>query len=265
MPTSNESRDRAAWDDNARAWDRHVGVEGDANRRYNLDPVLRRMLGQTRGLDVLDAGCGTGYLAVRLAAAGARVTAVDYAAGMVAVARERAADAGVRVHVAQDDCQTLATVPNASQDRVVSIYVLQDLARADEALCAMARVLRPSGEAVLLFSHPCFSPPGGLTRHEDGSWTYRWQGSYFEERREVERWRGTDHATGEKFDFAAYFPFYHRPLRDYWRGMHAAGFTVLEFDEPVVAPPYPPELTPEVIRRMRANAYSVAFHLRRTS
>ncbi len=42
------------------------------------------------GAAVLDAGCGTGALAVEAAARGARVVAVDVAAGLVTIARDRA-------------------------------------------------------------------------------------------------------------------------------------------------------------------------------
>ena len=42
------------------------------------------------GLRLLDAGCGTGSLAVEAARRGAEVVAIDVAAGLVAIARERA-------------------------------------------------------------------------------------------------------------------------------------------------------------------------------
>lgn len=42
------------------------------------------------GLTLLDAGCGTGALAVAAAARGAHVTAIDISANLVAIARERA-------------------------------------------------------------------------------------------------------------------------------------------------------------------------------
>ena len=41
------------------------------------------------GMVVLDVGCGTGYLAVKAAQAGALVTGVDISEGILAVARER--------------------------------------------------------------------------------------------------------------------------------------------------------------------------------
>jgi magnesium-protoporphyrin O-methyltransferase len=53
-------------------------------------------LGSSQALEqcsVLDAGCGTGALAVPLALAGARVDAIDFSANMVAAAEERARQA----------------------------------------------------------------------------------------------------------------------------------------------------------------------------
>ena len=56
---------RAMWDAVAADWQLQVGDTGDANRRLNSDPVLWEFLGDVTDLDVLDAGCGTGYLSLR--------------------------------------------------------------------------------------------------------------------------------------------------------------------------------------------------------
>ena len=74
-----------AWDAKADEWDAWTGTDGDANRRFNSDPVLWRMLGDVAGRVVLDAGCGAGYLSVALARAGAHVLAIDVAPRMVAI------------------------------------------------------------------------------------------------------------------------------------------------------------------------------------
>lgn len=58
-----------------------VHVHGEADLVSALAPAPSR---------VLDAGCGTGRVAVRLAATGHDVTGVDLDAGMLAVARDRA-------------------------------------------------------------------------------------------------------------------------------------------------------------------------------
>src|SRR3954466_14482061 len=53
-------------------------------------PWVDRLLGDVRGLDVADVGCGTGRHALRLAAAGARGRAVDFSEVMLAKARAKA-------------------------------------------------------------------------------------------------------------------------------------------------------------------------------
>ncbi len=51
---------REFWNGVAEDWRIQVGDEGDANRRLNSDPVLWAFAGDVGGLEVLDAGCGTG-------------------------------------------------------------------------------------------------------------------------------------------------------------------------------------------------------------
>ncbi len=262
MSSEQAGEDQALWDGKASEWDRHIGADGDRNRRENVHPVLWRMLGDVAERAVLDAGCGTGYLSVKLALAGARVTAVDYAPAMVEVARRRAREAGVSVDLRVDDCVALDTVATGSVERLVSNYVLQDLADLRGAVRAFRRVLRSGGEAVLVFAHPCFGPPGGPEDHADGSFSYRWPFPYFDEVRCEERWAGRDVATGERFDFPGRFTFYHRPLSAYWRAFADHGLRCLDFDEPVLQEPYPPGVTPADVARSRRCAYSVAFQLR---
>lgn len=58
-------------------------------RRRMFENVLSCMPQDMRGLRVLDAGCGTGTLAVELAKRGAHVTAIDIAPTLVGFARDR--------------------------------------------------------------------------------------------------------------------------------------------------------------------------------
>lgn len=253
--------DRELWSAKASGWDRQVGKHGDRNRRLAIHPVLFPMLGDVSGQRVLDAGCGTGYLSIRLAQQGAEVTGVDYADGMVEAARRNVEQAGLSVDVQQDDCCRLTTVESASQDLLVSNYVLQDLADHRAALRAFRRVLTDQGRAVLVFGHPFFGVPGGPERDEDGTVTTRMPGPYFDEARWEEVWRGTDSATGDRFDFPDHFTFYHRPLSSYWKAMREAGFRVVDFDEPSVREPYPTEMSAADRLRSRQVAWSVIFHL----
>jgi SAM-dependent methyltransferase len=254
--------DRDLWDDKAEGWDRHIGDRGDRNRRRHVHPVLRRMLGEVDGLDVLDAGCGTGYFTVDLVRRGARVTGVDFAPAMLDVARRRVERAGVSARLLDQDCSALVELGDGSFDRVVSIYVLQDLPDLAGAVRSFHRVLRPGGRAVLVFGHPCFGNPGGPELVGDRT-IYEWPFPYFDEVRCEEVWKGTDVATGERFDFPSPFTYYHRPLRAYWRAFRDTGFRVLDFDEPLMEPPYAPDVTEADVARSRRCAWSVAFLLER--
>lgn len=239
------------WDRKAREWDDWIGTEGDTNRRFQSDPVLREMLGELDGRTVLDSGCGTGYLALRMAEEGALVIGVDFSAKMIGIARERAGDNPHRVDFRVDSSSVLETVEDGSIDVVVSNYVLMDLPELDAALLESNRVLRPGGRMVAVFSHPCFSDPRGPEWVENGSAQFRWDFSYFDEREREGEWG----------PFSTTFISYHRPLSTYWRSFVAAGFTVLDFQEPVVEPPGPAEMTPEQFERYRLLPFSVAFHL----
>ena len=242
-----------SWDAKAEEWAIQVGDEGDMNRRYQSDPVLWRMLGEVSGLTVLDAGCGTGYLAIAMARRGAQVIGVDWSPRMIAIARERAGALGVEVDLRVDSCSELATVADASVDAIVSNYVLMDLPDLEGAVASFHRVLREGGHAVAVFSHPCFGPPGGWGRLGDGSAIFRWERSYFDSFEGTEEWG----------HFTSPFIFYHRPLSHYWRVFNAAGFRVLDFDEPVIPVPAPPEIDASRLKRFRMMPNSVAFLLRK--
>ncbi len=76
-------------------WDR-----GDVNPA--LEPLIAKGIFAAGAL-VLVPGCGAGHEVARLAAAGCRVLAVDYAAGAVALTRERLARAGLDAQVIEAD------------------------------------------------------------------------------------------------------------------------------------------------------------------
>ena len=92
------------------------------------EPEADKALGDVAGLDVLDAGTGTGRHAIRLAARGARVTAIDFSDGMLAKARAKAgAD---RVRFETHDVTRRLPYADASFDRLLSALVLEHVARA---------------------------------------------------------------------------------------------------------------------------------------
>jgi ubiquinone/menaquinone biosynthesis C-methylase UbiE len=124
-----------------------LGVDDDAYLDHEtwVRPAFDR-LGDVRGRNVLDYGCGHGMAAVVLARRGARVTAFDLARAYVWEAHARAAANGVAVSFVQADGERLPFAGN-SFDAVWGHAVLHHLDPRTAAR-ELARVLRPGGVAV---------------------------------------------------------------------------------------------------------------------
>src|SRR5262245_56468081 len=100
--------------------------DADDNPLVALEgPLMRQLLGDVRGCSVVDLGCGTGRHAVWLAAAGARVQALDFSEAMLARARAKAgaADLVFRPH----DLTEPLPFPARAFDRVVCGLVVDHL------------------------------------------------------------------------------------------------------------------------------------------
>jgi ubiquinone/menaquinone biosynthesis C-methylase UbiE len=147
-------------------YDRWAAVyDHDANPLQALEePALRAAVGDVRGLDVLDLGCGTGRHTLWLSAAGAVVTAVDFSEGMLAEARRKPGTEAVRF-VTHDLHQPL---PFAAEfDLVVSGLVLEHLRELDGFFNEAHRVLKPGGRAVVSAMHPAMFLRGTQARFTD--------------------------------------------------------------------------------------------------
>jgi SAM-dependent methyltransferase len=100
---------------------------------------------------VLDAGCGTGEIALRLAQRlpGARVLGVDIIDAHLDLARARAAALSARVRFENRSIFDLG-LADRSFDLVVCRHVLQAIPHADRAIAELLRVVRRGGWLHLL-------------------------------------------------------------------------------------------------------------------
>src|SRR5947209_11954629 len=88
-PRMENSMSPGSWERMAEWYDAKQGDTGDFWHRTLIDPTFLRVVGDVRGLRVLDLGCGNGYLSRRFSREGARVVAVDASAPIVQRARGR--------------------------------------------------------------------------------------------------------------------------------------------------------------------------------
>jgi ubiquinone/menaquinone biosynthesis C-methylase UbiE len=253
MKIENHDDTREFWDLTASDWHIQVGLDGDVNRRLNSDPVLWKFAGDINGLTVLDAGCGTGYLSLKLADKGANVTGVDFSPKMIQIALENSKSSGHDISFLVDSCSNLKSIKDNQFDLIVCNYVLMDLPDLKGAISSFYRVLKEKAAAVLIFSHPAF-PQGKSTKIGNRNRiSYQWDFSYFENK------RCTDPPWAH---FKNDFIWFHRPLSDYWKIFKSAGFEITDFDEPrLTLTNKGTMIDPEKLNNCQTRPYSVAFKL----
>lgn len=148
LARANIARQRRFWTRNAASWD-----HGAANNP-GLVKVVERVIAEgapEAGQRVVDLGCGSGQLALRVAPLVASVIAVDVSEAMVALLAENARHAGItNVETRALPIENL-DLDEGSVDLVVSNYVLHHLRDPDKAAAVRqaARWLRPGGRLVV--------------------------------------------------------------------------------------------------------------------
>jgi malonyl-CoA O-methyltransferase len=140
--------------------------DGDDNPLVALEePWVGKLLGDVSGLEVADIGCGTGRHALRLAAAGAIVQALDFSEGMLARARAKAG--GMSIVFQTHDLARPLPFAGRSFDRVVCGLVIDHIADLGGLFREMHRICRPSGFVVVSVMHPAMMLRGVQARFRD--------------------------------------------------------------------------------------------------
>jgi ubiquinone/menaquinone biosynthesis C-methylase UbiE len=119
--------------------------------RYKMHPGLRSAVGfeQTRGLRVLEIGCGCGSEAELFARAGADYTAIDLTNAAVHITRRRFQLANLEGRFVQGDAENLP-FPDGSFDFVYSHGVLHHTPDTPRTISEVHRVLSPGGRAAIM-------------------------------------------------------------------------------------------------------------------
>ena len=111
---------------------------------------LVRGLGVTRGMKILDLGCGDGTTALPAAKLGANVLGVDIASNLVAAGNARAKELGVgHVHFQEGDACDLQRLEDNSFDLVLSVFGAMFAPKPFDVAKEMVRVTRPGGKIVM--------------------------------------------------------------------------------------------------------------------
>src|SRR5215510_11787543 len=112
--------------------------------------ALVKVLGITKGLRVLDLGCGDGTTALPQAQLGADVLGVDIASNLVAAGNRRAQERGLpNLRFQEGDASQLQGLADGRFDLVVSMFGAMFAPRPADVAKEMVRVTRRGGRIVM--------------------------------------------------------------------------------------------------------------------
>jgi SAM-dependent methyltransferase len=134
---------------NKALWEKGDFTRIAASMRDSGEAFVNR-LGITKGLKVLDLGCGDGTTALPAAKLGADVLGVDIASNLVAAGNTRARAAGLANCTFQEgDASSLHELKDQTFDLVVSVFGAMFAPKPFDVAREMVRVTRPGGRIVM--------------------------------------------------------------------------------------------------------------------
>lgn len=221
-PLETRAAARGHWDQAADDYQaEHGAFLGDVRFVWcpeGLDEADARLLGDVRGLRVLEVGGGAAQCGRWLVTQGASVASFDISAGQLRHGSDLNARTGVRVSLVQADAEAFPFAGSAFDIVFTSFGAIGFVQDSAGLMREAARVLRPGGRWVFSWSHPmrwAFPDDGseaGLTVSQ----------SYFDRTPYVES--GPD-------GFPNYVE-HHRTIGDRVREIAAAGLRLVDVIEP---------------------------------
>lgn len=187
------------------------GEQGDFARQQLLNPALFRTLGDVAGKQILDAGCGQGYLCRLLARRGARVTGVEPTEPMIGYAAERERAEQLGIEYIQADLSSWSA-GDERFDFAIANMVLMDIPDYERAILNCVRALKDGGSLIISIVHPCFEATDA-EYIEQGQVAVR---EYFEE-----------HSIRQQYGYR-----FHRTLSAYLNLIISSGCRIAELAEP---------------------------------
>jgi SAM-dependent methyltransferase len=156
--SAHAEHNRRAWDDLSESYQSRHGAQlaesgGMAWGVWQLPEAELRALGEVRGRDVLEFGCGAAQWSIALAAAGARVTGLDLSGRQLEHARVLMGQAGVEFPLVHASAEA-TPFADSSFDIVFCDHGAMTFADPYRTVPEAARVLRSGGLLAFSMSTP---------------------------------------------------------------------------------------------------------------
>lgn len=211
---------RKEWDNSSEAWADFVRTGKDHDRDALNNPAAFKLIGNVKGLTVLDLACGEGYNTRILAKKGAKVTGVDFSSKQIELAEQEERKENLGIKYIVTDAADLTSLPNSYFDLVTCFMALQDIENYRKAVSETTRVLKPNGRFIFTIPHPCFEKitvNGNRINAAD---------AYFGETKFPIDWNM------KRLSIPFKSISFHRPLTDYFDALNRSGLHVSRLVEP---------------------------------
>jgi len=146
-------RNRGGWDRKAVEYEAAGRLAWESAEPYwgiwRVPEAQLRVLPDVTGLDVVELGCGTGYVSAWLARRGARPVGIDNSAGQLANARRFQREFGLEFPLIHADAEA-APLGDERFDLVISEYGASIWCDPYRWVPEAARLLRPGGRLVFM-------------------------------------------------------------------------------------------------------------------
>ena len=185
-----------------------------------------KLLGDLKGLRVIELGCGAGQNSIALAKAGARVTAVDFAESQLEKGRLMAQKENLDIDFVAGDIADLSRYDNSSFDLGFSSCTISFVNDISKVFAEVYRVIASGGRFILTDMHPLQY----ILDEIDGG--VRFNHPYPSEKPITMRWNWDFEARKGHKKLSAGFRHYVRPLSEYHNALVEAGFIVEKILEP---------------------------------
>jgi SAM-dependent methyltransferase len=255
---------RNAWEANAEFWDARMGDEGNDFFRILQWPVTASFLDPQPADRILDVACGNGLTSRKLAELGASVTAIDFSAEMIDLAKGRPnPDGRINYQVldaADENALLEALSPIAPFDSALCNMALFDMAEIKPLFRALRKLLKPGGAFVFSLTHPAFNNSSSVHVVEEVDFDGEIKTIYSVK---ISRYINPYQARGLAMrEQPQPQPYFERPLHYYLNAGFENGFVLDGFEERAFPPEHPAshplswggqfsEIPPVLVARMR--------------
>jgi 2-polyprenyl-3-methyl-5-hydroxy-6-metoxy-1,4-benzoquinol methylase len=253
-----------AWDTNAEFWDARMGDEGNDFFQILQWPIIASFLDPQPADRILDAACGNGLTSRKLAEFGAFVTAFDFSAEMIDLAKSRPNPEGLINYQVLDGTDEKALVEGFSSsapfDSALCNMALFDMAEIKPLFRALRQLLKPGGGFVFSLMHPAFNNSSSMHVVEEIDYEGEFKIVYSVK---ISRYMNPYQAGGRAMrEQPAPQPYFERPLQYYLNSGFENGFVLDGFEERAFPPDHPSkhplswggqfsEIPPVLVARMR--------------